>query len=130
MELGKYTTTTQGYKNWGREVIYSEDELAAIKEAQALEDEKTKQGTLAALGANALRNNPTLVEANRDDFARSLFLVSSEGGASYADYAYHIAEGVVAMDYIRALFKQYPAMRNVVQEEIRSSLDNERKEAQ
>lgn len=129
MELGKRTTTTQGYKNWGREVIYSEDELADIKKAQALEDEKAKQGALAAIGANALRSNPALVEANRDDFARALYLVSHEKGISNTDDAYYIAQGVRAMDSVSTLVRWYPAVRNVILEAL-SSPDNEREEAQ
>ena len=129
MELGKRTETTQGYKNWGYEVIYSEDELADIKKAQALENEKAKQGALVALGASARRDNPALVEANRDDFARALYLVAHEKGISNTDDAYYIAKGVRAMDSVLTLVRWYPAVRNVILEAL-SSPDNEREETE
>ena len=112
--------------------------MGAIKKAQALEDEKAKQGALAVIGANALRSNPALVEANRDDFARDLCLALNRGVSSdtrrytfkEADSAaYHIAQGVRAMDSVSTLVRWYPAVRNVILEAL-SSPDNEREEAQ
>ena len=130
MELGKRTTTTQGYKNWGYEVIYSESDLATIQEAQSLDGEEAKSGALVAFGANARRDNPALVEANRDDFARGLYLAAShENGISNTDDAYYIAKGVRAMDSILTLVRWHPAVRNVILEAL-SSPDNEREETE
>ena len=137
MELGKHTTTTRRYKDWGREVRYDKDDVAAIQEAQRLESYKATQEALVVLGARACAANRLLYDANSDDFINGLDSAlrrdaSSDMGPYILDEAYDahvIYEGVHHMHSILEVVGRYPAMRGVILEAL-SSPDNEREEAQ
>ena len=137
MELGKRTATTRRYKDWGREVRYDKDDLAAIREAQNLESDEATREALVVLGARACISNQLLYDANPKDFVNGLDFAlrqaaSSDMGPYILDEAYNayaIDEGIRHMHPILALVRRYPAMRGVILEAL-SSPDNEREEAE